>query len=87
MSYKELVEKTRKRLIQFAKLTYAEHRQYDGYFDNWVVAKATSSYRYKGGTVVAPDRWLLASPDLATFFDPDTGHCCSMLSSPLKLVK
>lgn len=66
------------RLKMVAKVSLAQYPQYDGYHDNWILAMGTRSLNYKGGTRLCKGRMVLASPDLLTFYDPDTNYHCSV---------
>lgn len=76
------------RLRNIARLDHKEHRQYDGYFDKWVLAQADTKkvLKYKGGSRLSDGRWVLAAPDLHNWYDPDNGHICAVLSGVLRPV-
>lgn len=67
----------RSRLIACAKLVTAQYRQYDGYWDNYRLARSSRSVKYKGGSQLFRGRVVLARPDMSSWFDPDTGHECN----------
>lgn len=74
------------RLRRMAIADHAEYPQYEGLFDDWVVARAVRRVKYKGGSSLHRGRWVLASPQLDTWYDPDTGHLCHVVAGHLDRV-
>lgn len=62
--------------------------QYQGYFDAWVLAEAKNNnvIAYKGGSQLIKGRWVLASPDLRQWYDPDNGFICAVDAGNLREV-
>ncbi len=75
-----IIQQMTERLRNIARTDHKDHRQYDGYFDGWVLANSVSKqlHKYKGGSRLAHGRWVLASPDLRNWYDPDNGHICGI---------
>jgi len=83
-----IIQQQTERLRNIAKTDHKDHRQYDGYFDGWVLAQGNTKkvLKYKGGSRLAQGRWVLASPDLRNWFDPDNGHVCGVDAGELTKV-
>lgn len=57
---------------------HAKYPQYTNYFSGWVLASATRTVKYKGGSQLYRGRWVLSSPDLTSWYDPDCGYVCGV---------
>ncbi len=68
--------KIRERLIAYATQVKAQYPQYANFYDNYILARATRTVRYKGGAVLARGRFVIADPKLDLWFDPDTTNDC-----------
>ena len=78
------IQKLRNRLLAIAINDHAEHPQYKGYFDSWILAVSVRTVKYQGGSRLVNGRYVLASPDLKNWFDPDNGHECGVNAGCLK---
>jgi hypothetical protein len=80
-SYKE---QATTRLRRMAEDDHAPYPQYAAHFDLWVLTIACVSAKYKGGSHLTKGRIVLASPDMTTWYDPDTGHLCGVSAGVLE---
>lgn len=76
----------KERLKTVATMCHAEWPQYRGYFDNWVLARATKTIRYKGASILAEGRYVLAHPSLTSWYDPDANCECVVYPNTLRLI-
>lgn len=73
-----IIQQLAERLRNIAINDHKQYPQYANHFDNWVLANANTErvLKYKGGSRLVDGRWVLASPDLTNWYDPDTGNIC-----------
>lgn len=71
-------DKLLSRLLTMAIADHAAYWQYDGYFTGWILAESQVDCRYRGGSSLSVGRWVLASPDLLSWYDPDNGNICGV---------
>lgn len=83
-----IIQQMTERLRRIAINDHLDYPQYNGQFDNWILANCVSkkTHNYKGGSCLVKGRWVLASPDLTEWYDPDNGHICKIDSGVLKAV-
>lgn len=80
-----IIQQFTERLRNIAINDHKDHPQYANHFDNWILANAKTKkvISYKGGSRLANGRWVLASPGLLNWYDPDNGHICVVDSGVL----
>ena len=73
-----IVQELTQRLRSIAMKDKEGLPQYVGYFENWILAESVRNISYKGGSILADGRWVLANPQLTSWYDPDNGHLCAV---------
>lgn len=79
--------KWKERLKNIARDGHKDYRQYDNFFDFWVLAQGKKVSSYKGGSRLCKGRIVLASPDLRSWYDPDLNYVCGVEVGALILIR